>query len=172
MLDEQRNIESDLYEALSQPPAAGANGRGGIDQRRAQELVRSKQQMASDLTALERDMRNAVHENRKSNPETTRKVSEIIRDIEGSDIMYRLNRSAAEIYYGRAREAAPREGLITDALDTLQQDLRDAAVQAAAEGKGKPEAATAEALLAEVAELRRALANAQQKANGQNGQAG
>ena len=94
MLDEQRRIESDLYEALSQPPAPGANGRGGIDQRRAQELVRSKQQMAGDLTALERDMRNAVHENRKSNPETTRKVSEIIRDIEGSDIMYRLNRSA------------------------------------------------------------------------------
>ncbi|HET9446241.1 MAG TPA: hypothetical protein VFO35_08290, partial [Steroidobacteraceae bacterium] len=165
MLDEQRRIESDLYEALSQPPAAGANGRGGIDQRRAQELVRSKQQMAGDLTALERDMRNAVHENRKTNPETTRKVSEIIRDIEGSDIMYRLNRSAAEIYYGRAREAAPREGLITDALDTLQQDLRDAAVQASAEGKGKPEAATAEALLAEVAELRRALANAQERAN-------
>jgi hypothetical protein len=86
--------------------------------------------------------------------------------------MYRLNRSAAEIYYGRAREAAPREGLITDALDTLQQDLRNAAVQAAAEGKDKPEAATAEALLAEVAELRRALANAQEQANGRNGQAG
>jgi hypothetical protein len=172
MLDEQRRIESNLYEALSQPPAPGANGRGGIDQRRTQELVRSKQQMAGDLTALERDMRNAVHENRKSNPETTRKVSEIIRDIEGSDIMYRLNRSAAEIYYGRAREAAPREGLITDALDTLQQDLRNAAVQAAAEGKDKPEAATAEALLAEVAELRRALANAQEQANGRNGQAG
>ena len=127
--------------------SAGANGRGAIDQRRAQELVRSKQQMAGDLTNLERDMRNAVHENRKSNPETTRKLSEIIRDVEGSDIMYRLNRSAAEIYYGRAREAAPREGLITDALDTLQQDLRDAAAQAVAEGKGKPEAATADALL-------------------------
>ena len=45
--------------------------------------------------------------------------------------MYRLNRSAAEIYYGRAREAAPREGLITDALETLEQDLREAAAQAA-----------------------------------------
>src|ERR1044071_6016343 len=79
--------------------------------------------------------------------------------------MYRLNRSAAEIYYGRAREAAPREGLITDALDKLNQDLRDAAAQAVAEGKPKPEGATAEALLAQVAELRRALQDAQQQAN-------
>jgi hypothetical protein len=163
MLDQQRHIESDLYEALSQPQPA--NGRGTIDQKRAQQLVRAKQQMATDLTNLERDMRNAVHENRKENPQTTRKLSEIIRDVEGSDVMYRLNRSAAEIYYGRAREAAPREGLITDALDSLNQDLRDAAAQAVAEGKPKPEGATAEALLAQVAELRRALQDAQQQAN-------
>jgi len=170
MLEQQRRIESDLYEALSQPQPT--NGRGTIDQRRAQQLVRQKQQMATDLTNLERDMRNAVHENRKDNPESTRKLSEIIRDVEGSDIMYRLNRSAAEIYYGRAREAAPREGLITDALDTLQQDLHDAAAQAAAEGKDKPESATAEALLAQVAELRRALQDAQEQANAGNGQKG
>jgi hypothetical protein len=170
MLNEQRRIESDLYEALSQPQPT--NGRGTIDQKRAQQLVRSKQQMATDLSNLERDMRNAVHENRKDNPETTRKLSEIIRDIEGSDVMYRLNRSAAEIYYGRAREAAPREGLITDALDTLQQDLRDAVAQAAAEGKDKPESATAEALLAQVAELRRALQDAQEQASSQGSQKG
>jgi hypothetical protein len=174
MLDEQRRIESDLYEALSQPPQTGANGRGSIDQKRAQELVRSKQQMAGDLTALERDMRNAVHENRKDNPESTQRLSDIIRDIEGSDVMYRLNRSAAEIYYGRAREAAPKEGMITDALDTLQQDLRDAAAQAAEEGKGKPDAVTAEDLLAQVAELRRALADAtrQGQAGSQEGREG
>ncbi|HKU16522.1 MAG TPA: hypothetical protein VJQ52_19180 [Steroidobacteraceae bacterium] len=156
LLDEQRRIENDLYEALSRPPSA-ASGRGGIEQQRAQDLVRSKQQMAKDLTTLERDMRNAVHENRKDNPQTTRRLSDIIRDVEGSDVMYRLNRSAAEIYYGRARDAAPREGLITDALDTLHGDLRDAAVQAAAEGKDKPDSVTADSLLAQLAELRRAV---------------
>lgn len=165
MLEEQRRIESELYDSLAQSAQSspGANSRGGIDQRRAQQLVRSKQQMANDLTGLERDMRNAVHENRTDNPETTRRLSEIIRDVEGSGVMYRLNRSAAEIYYGRAREAAPREGLITDALDSLQQDLREAAVQAAEEGKGKPDAVTSDALLAQVAELRRALQDAQRR---------
>ena len=171
MLEEQRRIESELYEALSQPPPVGANGRGGIDQKRAQELVRSKQQMASDLTNLERDMRNAVHENRKDHPKTTQRLSDIIRDVEGSDLMYRLNRSAAEIYYGRARQAAPSEGLTTDALDTLEQDLREAAAQAGEEGKGKREDVTAEALLAQVAELRRALQDAQSQ-SGENGERG
>lgn len=164
MLEEQRRIESELYDSLAQSAQSlPGNSRGGIDQRRAQQLVRSKQQMASDLTGLERDMRNAVHENRTDNPETTRRLSEIIRNVEGSDVMYRLNRSAAEIYYGRAREAAPREGLITDALDLLQQDLREAAGQAAEEGKGKPDAVTSDALLAQVAELRRALQDAQRR---------
>lgn len=171
MLEEQRRIESELYEALSQPPPAGANGRGGIEQKRAQELVRSKQQMAGDLTNLERDMRNAVHENRKDHPKTTQRLSDIIRDVEGSDLMYRLNRSAAEIYYGRARQAAPSEGLTTDALDTLEQDLREAAAQAGEEGKGKPEGVTAESLLAQVAELRRALQDAQSQ-SGEQGEQG
>src|SRR5678816_3644458 len=85
--------------------------------------------------------------------------------------MYRLNRSAAEIYYGRARQAAPSEGLTTDALDTLEQDLREAATQAANEGKGKREDVTADALLAQVAELRRALQDAQSQ-NGQPGENG
>ena len=171
MLEEQRRIESELYEAISQTPPPGQNGRGGIDPKRAQDLVRSKQQMASDLSNLERDMRNAVHENRKDHPKTTQRLSDIIQDVEGSDLMYRLNKSAAEIYYGRAREAAPREGLTTDALDTLEQDLREAATQAANEGKGKREDATADALLSEVAELRRALQDAQSQ-NGQPGENG
>jgi hypothetical protein len=171
MLEEQRRIESELYEALSQTPHAGQNGRGGIDQKRAQELVRSKQQMASDLTNLEKDMRNAVHENRQDHPKSSQRLSDIIQDVEGSDLMYRLNRSAAEIYYGRAREAAPREGLTTDALDTLEQDLREAAMQAASEGKGKREDVTAEALLSQVAELRRALQEAQDQ-RGEQGRSG
>jgi hypothetical protein len=84
--------------------------------------------------------------------------------------MYRLNRSAAEVYYGRAREAAPREGLITDALESLQHDLREAATQASTERTQKRDSATADDLLAEVAELRRAVRSAQRAGEEQSGQ--
>lgn len=165
MADEQRRIESDLYSALSEAGEAASaqrmNGRAAIDQRRAQQLVRAKQQMSTDLTALQSDMRSAVHEHRKQAPKSAQRLGEILHDMEGSEVMYRLSRSAAEIYYGRAREAAPREGLITEALDTLEMDLREAATQAGREKQGTPEGVTPDALLAEVAELRRALEESQ-----------
>jgi hypothetical protein len=169
MASDQRRIEDELHDALAQDPRGSRAGPyGSIDQRRAQQLVQSKQQMAKDLTQLQGDMRNAVHDNRGKAPETTRRLSEIVRDVEGSDVMYRLNRSAAEIYYGRARDAAAREGLITDALDTLENELREAAALAANEKGRKPNTATPDALLAEVAALRRAL----DEARNQGAQAG
>lgn len=178
LLNDQRRVENDLTRALSQSGGPFRSGmRGGMNPDTARDLVEEKQRMASELSSLQNDMRSAVHENRSKSPQSTQRLSEIVRDIEGSDVMYRLNRSAAEIYYGRAREAAPREGLITDALETLERDLRDAAVQAANERTRKRDSATTEDLLAQVAELRRTVEDAQrrsaQAASGQQqGQAG
>jgi hypothetical protein len=70
--------------------------------------------------------------------------------------MYRMRRSAAEIYYGRARDAAAREGIITESLQNLEKDLREAAARAGkGEGKSPRDEPATERLLAEVAELRR-----------------
>lgn len=175
LLEDQRNIESELNKALSQGGESPfrSSSRGGLTQRNIKELVETKQRMASDLSTLQGDMRTAVHEHRGKTPKTTQRLSEIVRDIEGSDVMYRLNRSAAEIYYGRAREAAPREGLITDALETLEHDLREAATQAASERTQQRDTATTEDLLAQVAELRRAVQSAQRAQSESNaGQSG
>lgn len=175
MLEDQRSVESELHQALSQggESAFRSSSRGGLTQRNIKELVETKQRMASELSTLQGDMRTAVHEHRGKAPKTTQRLSEIVRDIEGSDVMYRLNRSAAEIYYGRAREAAPREGLITDALETLEHDLREAATQAASERSQQRDSATTEDLLAQVAELRRAVQSAQRAQSGSNaGQSG
>jgi hypothetical protein len=160
--DEQRRIESELYQALSQGGAEQFGGRGSLDRRKTQELVQSKQQLASDLGELQQELRGAVHEHRTRQPQSTRRVSDILRDLEASDVMYRMSRSAAEIYYGRARDAATREGLIGEALENLERDLRAAAVQAAAEGEGERGDSPSEQLLAEVAEMRRALENGAQ----------
>lgn len=173
MLDDQRRIESELYKAMSQGSESTfrSSGRGGLSQREVKDLVEAKQRLASELSELQGDMRGAVHEHRTKTPKATQRLSEIVRDIEGSDVMYRLNRSAAEVYYGRAREAAPREGLITDALETLQQDLRETATQASTERTQKRDSATTDDLLAEVAELRRAVRSAQRSGEEQGGQA-
>jgi hypothetical protein len=172
MLEDQHRIENELYKSMSQGSESTfrSSGRGGLSQREVKELVEAKQRMASDLSELQGDMRGAVHAHRAKTPKSTQRLSEIVRDIEGSDVMYRLNRSAAEVYYGRAREAAPREGLITDALETLEHDLREAATQASTERTQKRDSATPDDLLAEVAELRRAVRSAQRAGQEQGGQ--
>ncbi len=169
MLEEQRRVEDELHKALSQgaDSSTRSGGRGGISQRNVKDLVESKQRMAEELSALQSDMRGAVHEHRAKTPKTTQRLSEIVRDIEGSDVMYRLNRSAAEIYYGRARDAAPREGLITDALESLEHHLREAATQAATERTQKRDSATTDDLLAQVAELRRAVQSGRESGTSQ-----
>ncbi|MDY0067416.1 MAG: hypothetical protein RBS02_13630 [Steroidobacteraceae bacterium] len=154
--NEQRRIESQLYRALQQSDDL-AGSRAAIERRTAERLVRSKQQLGADLSALQGDMRSAVHEHRRASPQTTRRVSEIIRDMEASDVMHRINRSAAEIYYGHVREAAMREGLVSEALEMLERDLREAAALAAREAQGSEDSGSPEALLSEVAELRRTL---------------
>jgi hypothetical protein len=164
LAEDQRGIENELHEALAESGSRSGpqrfGSRGVLPPERSQPLLESKEQMAGQLSDLQRDMRAAIHAHRTQAPRSTQRLSEIVRDVEGSDLMYRLNRSAAEIYYGRARDAAAREGLITEALEGLEQALREAAVQAAQEQNAAPENATPEALLSQISELRRALAQA------------
>jgi hypothetical protein len=176
LADDQRQIESDLHEALanSGQPGQRANARSTLDPKRAEALVQAKQEMADELANLQRDMRTAIQEHRADTPESANRLSEVINEFEGANVAYRLNRSAAEIYYGRAREAAPREGLITEAFENLEQELRELSTQATREAKSSKDEVRPEELLAEVGELRRALEEARraQREGAQPGQDG
>ena len=161
LADEQRSIEADLYNALNtafgdsnQPRVL--RGRRPLDPERTQDLVDRKQALAERLSELQRELRESVHRHRDASADAKRELARIVNDVESSDLMYRMRRSAAEIYYGRVRDAAAREGIITESLELLEKELRQAAVRAAQDGTQSPrDAVDAEQLLAEVAELRR-----------------
>lgn len=157
---EQRRVETDLYKALSEAMQS-AEQRGQLDSSRAQQLIESKQRMANDVRGLQREMRDAMDDHRSDNPEATQRLGEALTEIETANLDLRLNRSIAEIRYGRAREAAPREGLIAEALDTLERNLRATAWIAAGEKRDKADGASPDALLAELGGLRQALQQAQ-----------
>jgi hypothetical protein len=160
--EQQSGIESSLNKALNDAQAAGRR-RGVIDPRSAAEIAAEKQQMASDLEALQREMREAVHKHRTDTPEGARKLGEIVNELESSGISFRINRSAAEVLYGRARDAAPREGLIGEGLRTLEQNLREAAAFAANDQKQQGTQTNPEELLSQIGELRRALEEARRE---------
>jgi hypothetical protein len=162
---DQRRIEAALNDAIAEAQRSGARGadRGAIDPRRAEELVEAKQRMAEELGQLQSDMRSAAQQHRRRTPETTKRLGEVISELDASNIMYRINRSAAEIFYNRAREAAAREGLISEALENLEQNLRETAAFAARERSESEQGVKAEELLAELGELRRAVLEAQNR---------
>lgn len=152
---EQRRVESDLYRALSDQLGPG--------QRRSQSqsLVEAKQKMASELRDMQQRMRGAMSDHRSDSPEASRRLGEALTALEGANLEYRINRSASEIFYGRARETAPREGLIAEALETLERDLRAAAKVAESEAGNETSPETTAELLAELGTLRRGLGEAQ-----------
>lgn len=162
LAETQREVESQLNQALAESQGAGRR-RGNIDPRAAAEIAAQKQQMANELEALQREMREAVHKHRSEAPEGARRLGEIVNELESSGITFRINRSAAEVLYGRARDAAPREGLIGEGLEMLEQELREAAVFAANDQKRQRSQASPEELLAQIGELRRALEEARRE---------
>jgi len=165
LTEEQRDIESGMREALNEATETNRR-RGSLDPKRARALYEAKQKMMRDLARVQGDMRDAAHENRNDAPAATKRLVESLSELENSSAMARIGRSADEILYGRARDAAAREGLIEEALDTLEKGLRESATLAA-QGRDKArEEATPEQMLARIAELRRSL----QQAQSQNGQ--
>jgi hypothetical protein len=152
---QQQRVESELYQALGEAMNSARN-RGQLPARQAQKLIETKQQMADELARVQQEMRAAINDHRSRSPQATQRLVEALSELEDANLSSRLNRSAAEIRYGRAREAAPREGLIADALRGLEENLRSTARLAAGESQ-REQPRDAKELLAELAELRRAL---------------
>jgi hypothetical protein len=166
--NQQQRIESELYRALGEAMNAPRD-RGQLSASQAQQLIEGKQRMADELGAMQQEMRAAINDHRERNPEATQRMTQALTELEEMSLAARLNRSAAEIRYGRARDAAPREGLIADALQGLENNLRTAAQLAAGESQQHREQDGAEQLLARLGELRRELGSqaSEQKVAGQ-----
>jgi len=180
LTEEQRDIERQLQDALNEAMQANRR-RGSIDPKHARTVAEAKQKLSRDLARLQSEMRDVAHDHRAEAPAAAKRLSETLGDLENSNAMARIDRSADEVMYGRAREAAAREGLIEEALDTLEKGLRESATLAA-QGRDKPrDQASPERMLARIAELRRSLQQAQSpgatsqkekpsSSQGQNGQ--
>lgn len=156
--DEQRRVESDLYRALADQLESERSGQPGS--RGAQLLAETKQKMAGELRDVQQQMRGAMNDHRSDSPQASRRLGEALNALENANLEYRIKRSASEIRYGRARETAPREGLIGEALETLARDLRAAVKAAEDEGSNETGPDTTEEMLAELSTLRRGLGEA------------
>ena len=159
--DQQQN-ESQLYEAAA---AARQQGRATpMEPRQLESLVDSKNNMADEVAELQKEMRDVLNEHRKDSPQAARKLAEALGGLENSNLKGRLSTSARRLRdtSGRSvRDVAAGEGIITEAMEDLQDGLREAATMASKERSEKGTEVGAEELLSELAELRRSLREAQ-----------
>ncbi|MEP7312749.1 MAG: hypothetical protein ABI859_09200, partial [Pseudomonadota bacterium] len=169
LLNEQRRSEEDLQTALRKvtPPQLAREGaRTGMDYATADKLAERKRELQAQLEALQSKMQAARQQNKVRAPDASKRVAEAGAELQESETAARLARSAMELERGRAAQAATRDGIITESLESLQQGLDEAARVAAREAKAgeKGEPAQADELLAELGELRRAVDEAQRDA--------
>jgi hypothetical protein len=175
MLDDQKRSENELLNAFSQGNQAGANqpgsgglGRRGLTWERAEALAEQKRSLQNQLESLQRDMQASAQQHREDAPDASKRLGSAATDLAESNLSAGLARSAMELERGRALQAATRERLITEAMESLQNDLDQAARIASNESRQRrsgQEEASPEELLAELSELRRAWQNAQANAN-------
>lgn len=178
LLDEQRRSETELLEALTgetRPEGSRVLREDRLSPQQARALAERKREMQRELRALERDMRAAVQRHGRDAPDASERLDEAVTELSRSGTGSRLARSAIDLERGRATDAATRDGLITEALEALEQQLgqtaRVAASEAGQRGRGtEPGEVTAEELLAELGELRRALEQASGGAAGGGGE--
>ncbi len=166
----QRKSEVDMKTALSavqESENRSRTRRDGLDPEQARRLAETKNQLLSQLQKLEDRLRNTSQSQRRTAPKTSERLGEIAGELSGINVPARISRTIVDLQRGRADQSAVGEGLVTDALQKFAVDLRNTTKIAAQEAEQQAKNAPPDALLSEIAQLRRALQSAQRaSANG------
>ena len=105
-------IESELFKALEDAGQSARRQRARCDRsaQRAEICGEDKQQMANELTSSNRTCATKFRITVRTRRERPRRAGEIVNELEGSGVLQSGQPQRRRDLYGRAREAAPREG--------------------------------------------------------------
>ena len=139
ILDEQRRTEQQLSDAVrgfrarQQQPNASPRERtasdlfGGLDINSAEQLAERKRDLQARLEALQSRMQSTSRGHRDDAPQAADKLSKAAGELDEAQTAARLARSALEIERGRTTQAASRDGIITESLESLERSLAESA---------------------------------------------
>lgn len=177
----QEEFERKLKEALGQSGAqqAAPNPRAGrqpsMNPEKAQALADDKRDIERDYRRLEQAIRNAMREMGSSNRDSASKLREALGEAQQNELGLRLKYGEEMLRKGFGSYLAPREHAVTEMMNRLSDQVKEAQQQAA-RGGGSPEARArkerAAQAVGELERLREQLRNlrAQQGQPGQPGQ--
>src|SRR5262249_5048327 len=142
-------------------PAMGQQGgqERGASPQQSEQLAGEKQQMLGDLKKLEQEMQRAARDMAATERKASSKLRDALGNMQQEELPLRMQWSADAIRRGLGAYAVMRESVVTQALNNLREQLRDAQ-RAMGPGKDGKEGNSAgdkamEQALARVERLRR-----------------
>jgi hypothetical protein len=165
---EQRDLENRMRREFF---PQGAPARPSEQSRQAAEqMAAEKEKMAAEVEGLESDMKKSARDLTQSQPEASARVREGLSEIQQNEAKARMTAAAGWLRRGQGPLMVPREAPVTQALDKVAEDLKQAqsALKNGAQGQATNDL---ERSLARVERMRgqmeRMAGNGQKDQNGQ-----
>jgi hypothetical protein len=172
---EQRDLENRMRRAFGAQAIGDPRAAAAPDTRQtAEQMAAEKEKMAAELERLETDMKKSARDLASTQPDASARVREGLSEIQQNEAKSRMTASATWLRRGQGPLMVPREAPVTQALDKVAEDLRQAQ-SALRNGGQSPGNNDLERSLARVERMRsqmeRMAGNGQPDKNGQqNGQ--
>jgi hypothetical protein len=170
---EQRDLENRMrkeYGAQAMDPRAAAGASPQQARQTAEQMATEKEKMASELERLETDMKKSARELAQSQPDASARVRDGLSEIQQNTAKDRMTSAATWLRRGQGPLMVPREAPVTQALDKVTEDLKQAQSALKNGGQG-PANNDLERSLSKVermrSQLERTAGNGQKDANGQ-----
>ncbi len=129
LAQQQRDFANRLRQAFGDQLTGGSpRGTQQSEQMRqqSQQMANEKEKMASDVEQLEKDMQKAARDLAGTQPGASARVREGLSDLQQNEAKLRMKYSANWIRQGQGGFMVPREAPITEALDKVSEDLKQA----------------------------------------------
>jgi hypothetical protein len=120
---EQRDLENRMRRAYG--PQAVQDPRADARQA-AEQMAAEKEKMAAELESLESGMKKAARDLAQTQPEASARVREGLSEIQQNEAKARMTASAGWLRRGQGPLMVPREAPVTQALDKVTEDLKQA----------------------------------------------
>jgi hypothetical protein len=137
----------------------------------AEELASEKEKMATDYQGLEAEMEKAVRDAAGSNRQLSNKLRESLGQLQQNEISNRMRLTADYLRRGMGSSAVMREGITTQALNSLRDQLHEmqSSLGNGQQGPGDKERQALEEALARTEQLRKEMSRQAQSQSGQSG---
>jgi hypothetical protein len=133
---EQRDLENRMRRAYG--PQSMQDPRSADARQTAEQMAAEKEKMAAELDRLESDMKKSARDLTQTQPEASARVREGLSEIQQNEAKARMTAAAGWLRRGQGPLMVPREAPITQALDKVTEDLKQAqsALKNGSQGQG------------------------------------